>query len=109
MLFFYENCPPHHEKGGVMLTAFVSLKVRRDSVNEVAARLADISGVSEVYSIAGRFDLIAVIRVRDCDDLAEIVTGKLLKFDGILDSETQMAFRVHSKHDLESMFSIGES
>jgi len=92
-----------------MLTAFVSLKVKRDSVNEIASRLAAIDGVSEVYSIAGRFDLTAIIRVRDCDDLADIVTNKLLKFEGILDSETQIAFRVHSKHDLESMFSLGEN
>ncbi|MDR2693126.1 MAG: Lrp/AsnC ligand binding domain-containing protein [Chitinispirillales bacterium] len=92
-----------------MLTAFVSLKVRRDSISEIASQLAAISGVSEVYSIAGRFDLTAIIRVRDCDDLAEIVTNKMLKFEGILDSETQIAFRVHSKHDLESMFSLGEN
>ena len=92
-----------------MLTAFVSLKVKRDSVNEIASQLAAINGVSEVYSIAGRFDLTAIIRVRDCDDLADIVTNKLLKFEGILDSETQIAFRVHSKHDLESMFSLGEN
>jgi len=90
-----------------MLTAFVSLKVQRDKVNEIASQLASINGVSEVYSIAGRFDLTAIIRVRDCDDLAEIVTAKMLKFEGILDSETQIAFRVHSKHDLESMFSLG--
>jgi DNA-binding Lrp family transcriptional regulator len=92
-----------------MLTAFVSLKVRRDSISEIASQLAAINGVSEVYSIAGRFDLTAIIRVRDCDDLAEIVTNKMLKFEGILDSETQIAFRVHSKHDLESMFSLGEN
>ncbi|GBU21187.1 hypothetical protein R80B4_01076 [Fibrobacteres bacterium R8-0-B4] len=92
-----------------MLTAFVSLKVRRDGISEIASQLAAIDGVSEVYSMAGRFDLTAIIRVRDCDDLAEIVTNKMLKFDGILDSETQIAFRVHSKHDLESMFSLGEN
>jgi DNA-binding Lrp family transcriptional regulator len=90
-----------------MLTAFVFLKVKRDRVNEVASELASITGVSEVYSIAGRFDLTAIIRVRDCDDLADIVTNKLLKFDGITDSETQIAFRVHSKHDLDSIFSLG--
>jgi DNA-binding Lrp family transcriptional regulator len=91
-----------------MLTAFVSLKVKRDKVNEIASALAAINGVSEVYSIAGRFDLTAIIRVRDCDDLAEIVTNKMLKFDGITDSETQIAFRVHSKHDLDSIFSLGD-
>ncbi|MDR2727634.1 MAG: Lrp/AsnC ligand binding domain-containing protein [Chitinispirillales bacterium] len=91
-----------------MLTAFVFLKVQRDKVNEIASELAAINGVSEVYSIAGRFDLTAIIRVKDCDDLAEIVTNKMLKFDGILDSETQIAFRVHSKHDIEQMFSLGD-
>jgi len=91
-----------------MLTAFVSLKVKRDKVNELASALAEINGVSEVYSIAGRFDLTAIIRVRDCDDLAEIVTNKMLKFDGIIDSETQIAFRVHSRHDLDSIFSLGD-
>jgi len=91
-----------------MLTAFVSLKVKRDKVNELASALAAINGVSEVYSIAGRFDLTAIIRVRDCDDLADIVTNKMLKFDGIIDSETQIAFRVHSKHDLDSIFSLGD-
>jgi len=92
-----------------MLTAFVSLKVQRDKVNQIASQLASIPGVSEVYSIAGRFDLTAIIRVRDCDDLAEIVTKNMLQIDGITDSETQIAFRVHSRHDLESMFSLGGS
>jgi len=90
-----------------MLTAFVFLKVQRDKVNEIASELAAIDGVSEVYSVAGRFDLTAIIRVKDCDGLAEVVTSKVLKFNGILDSETQIAFRVYSKHDLESMFSLG--
>jgi len=90
-----------------MLTAFVFLKVQRDMVNEIASELAAIDGVSEVYSVAGRFDLTAIIRVKDCDGLAEVVTNKVLKFNGILDSETQIAFRVYSKHDLESMFSLG--
>jgi DNA-binding Lrp family transcriptional regulator len=92
-----------------MLTAFVSLRVRRDSINDIADKLAGIEGVSEVYSMSGHFDIIAIIRVRNCDDLAEIVTNKMLKFEGILDSETQIAFKVNSKHDLESMFSLGEN
>jgi len=90
-----------------MLTAFVSLKVQRDKINQIASQLASIDGISEVYSIAGRFDFTAIIRVRDCDDLADIVTNKMLKIDGITDSETQIAFRVHSKHDLESIFALG--
>ncbi|NLE00133.1 MAG: Lrp/AsnC family transcriptional regulator [Fibrobacter sp.] len=90
-----------------MVTAIVLLKVRRNSVNAIANALADMYGISEVYSVAGKYDLAVVIRVKNNDEMADIVTESLLKIDGILDSETLMAFRVHSKHDLESMFSVG--
>ncbi len=90
-----------------MVTALVLLNVSRDKVNAVAESLADMEGISEVYSIAGRYDLAVIIRARDNDQLAELVTNHMLKVDGILRSETLIAFRVHSRHDLESMFSIG--
>ncbi len=90
-----------------MNTALVLLTVARNKVNTVAERLADMEGITEVYSIAGRYDLAVVIRVKDNEKMAELVTDHLLKVDGILTSETLMAFRVHSRHDLESMFSIG--
>jgi DNA-binding Lrp family transcriptional regulator len=83
------------------------LTVARDKVNSVAETLADMDGITEVYSLAGRYDLAVIIRVRDNDQLAEVVTNHMLKVQGILTSETLMAFRVHSRHDLESMFSIG--
>lgn len=89
-----------------MVHALVLLKVQRDLIDEAANRLAGIEGVSEVYSIAGRYDLAAMIRVKDNEELAGIVTGKMLKVGGILDSETHIAFRVYSRHDLESMFSL---
>lgn len=89
-----------------MLNAIVLFKVERNKINHVANALADIQGVSEVYSVAGRYDLVSIIRVRDHDELAELVTQKILNVEGILDSETLTAFRVHSKHDLESMFSM---
>ena len=76
-------------------------------MNAVAETLADLEGITEVYSLAGRYDLAVVIRVKDNDQLAEVVTNHMLKVDGILTSETLVAFRVHSRHDLESMFSIG--
>jgi DNA-binding Lrp family transcriptional regulator len=60
-----------------------------------------------VYSVGGRYDLVAVIRVKENDDLAELVTNHMLKVEGIADSETLIAFRVFSRHDLESMFSVG--
>jgi DNA-binding Lrp family transcriptional regulator len=90
-----------------MVTAIVALKVDRKRVNEVAQQLADLPAVSEVYSVSGRYDLMAMVRVRDAEALAEVVTGAMLKVDGILDSETMLAFRAYSRHDLEAMFSIG--
>jgi DNA-binding Lrp family transcriptional regulator len=90
-----------------MVTALVLLKVARDKVNSVAETLADMDGITEVYSVAGRYDLTVIIRVKDNDQLAELVTNHMLKVEGILKSETLIAFRVYSRHDLESMFSIG--
>jgi DNA-binding Lrp family transcriptional regulator len=90
-----------------MVTALVLVNVARNKVNAVAETLADMEGISEVYSIAGRYDLAVIIRAKDNDQLAELVTNHMLKVDGILKSETLIAFRVHSRHDLESMFSIG--
>jgi DNA-binding Lrp family transcriptional regulator len=83
------------------------MTVRRDRINTVADELTAIDGVSEVYSVGGRIDLVGIIRARDNDQLADIVTGRMLKVEGILTSETLIAFKVHSRHDLERMFSIG--
>lgn len=90
-----------------MLSAIVLLKTERDKVNEVATQLTEIKGISEVFSVAGRYDLVAILRVPNNDALAELVTDKMLKVTDILDSETLISFKVHSKHDLESMFEIG--
>ncbi len=90
-----------------MVTALVLLNVSRHKVNTIAETLADMAGITEVYSLAGRYDLAVIIRVRDNDQLAELVTQKMLKVEGIVKSETLVAFRVHSRHDLDSMFSIG--
>jgi DNA-binding Lrp family transcriptional regulator len=85
----------------------VLLTTERGMINKVAETLASMKGVSEVYSVGGRFDLVAIIRVKDNDALAELVTNHMLLVEGIKDSETLIAFRVFSRHDLESMFSIG--
>jgi len=90
-----------------MVTALVLLNVERNKVNSVAETLADIDGISEVYSVAGQHDLAVIIRVKDNEQMAELVTNHMLKVEGITKSETLIAFRVHSRHDLESMFSIG--
>lgn len=90
-----------------MVSAVVLLQIERGLINEVAQGLAALKGVSEVYSVAGQYDLVAVIRVPHNDDLAALVTEHMHQFDGILNSETLIAFRAYSQHDLESMFSIG--
>jgi DNA-binding Lrp family transcriptional regulator len=93
--------------GGIMVSALVLLNVSRGAVNEVGQQLAEMDGVSEVYSVGGRFDLVAVIRVKNNEQLALLVTEQMLQVEGITASETLIAFRVFSRHDLEAMFSIG--
>ena len=90
-----------------MITSMVLLNVERNKVNEVAEQLSAMEGITEVYSVAGRYDLVAIVRVKDSEDLSNIVTRHLLKVDGITRSETLIAFRVFSRHDLERMFAIG--
>jgi len=90
-----------------MVTAMVLMEVERDRINEVAERLADTPGVSEVYSVAGRYDLVAMIRVRKNEELADLVTSQLLKVEGIRQTETLIAFRAYSRHDLEAAFALG--
>lgn len=91
-----------------MVTAIVLLTVERERVNTVAETLADLEGISEVYSVAGRYDLAAIIRAPDNEAMADLVTNHMLKIPGIIRSETLVAFRVYSRHDLEAMFSIGQ-
>ena len=76
-------------------------------MNEVATQLAELNGISEVFSVGGRYDLVAILRVRDNEAMADLVTEHMLKVDGIAESETLLAFRAFSRHDLESMFSLG--
>jgi DNA-binding Lrp family transcriptional regulator len=90
-----------------MVSAVVLLKCQRNKINRVAETLASINGISEVFSVAGAYDLVAILRVHSNDALAELVTSEMLQIDGIVDSETLIAFKVFSRHDLESMFEIG--
>jgi DNA-binding Lrp family transcriptional regulator len=90
-----------------MVSAVILLSVEKTRVNEVAEQLVDLPGITEVYSVAGQYDLVAVARVRDNDAIADAVTRQMLKIEGILRSETLIAFRVFSRYDLERIFSIG--
>lgn len=90
-----------------MVSTVVLLNVDPPQINQVAAAVAEFDGVSEVFSVAGRFDLVAIVRVANNDKMAQVVTEKMLSVPGIIRSETLIAFRVFSRHDLENMFSIG--
>jgi DNA-binding Lrp family transcriptional regulator len=90
-----------------MVSAVILLMVEKSKVNEVAGKLVELQGISEVYSVAGHYDLVAIVRVRQNDDIAEAVTNQMLKIDGIQRSETLIAFRAFSRFDLEAMFSVG--
>lgn len=90
-----------------MVTAFVLLNADHGKVNEVADALARMDGVAEVHSVAGRYDLIAILRVRHNEDLADLVTDRIRQLEGIESSETLIGFRVVSRYDLERMFAVG--
>jgi len=90
-----------------MVHAVVLFKVRKARINEVAQELVELDGVSEVYSVAGQYDLVAILRAPNDDRIAGLVTEEMLKIQGVTSSETLMAFRAFSKHDLERLFSVG--
>jgi DNA-binding Lrp family transcriptional regulator len=90
-----------------MVTALVLLSVEHDQTNAVAEKITAIPGVTEVYSVAGRYDLAVIIRVKENDQLAAIVTDQIRRVEGIERSETLIAFRVYSRYDLEQAFSLG--
>jgi DNA-binding Lrp family transcriptional regulator len=83
------------------------ISVETDKIPELAQQLADLDGVSEVYSVAGHADLIAIVRVREFDQIAETIAGRLSKVPGVVHTDTHIAFRAYSRHDLESTFDIG--
>lgn len=89
-----------------MVTAIILINVERHKVNEIAELLAGMREISEVYSVSGNYDLIAIVRVERTDDLAELVTNQLLKIHGIEKTETLFAFKAYSRHDLQAMFSV---
>jgi len=91
----------------MMVTAIILINAERHRINEVAENMQAINGISEVYSVSGKYDLIAIIRVKTNDDLADLVTRQLLTLDGIAKTETMLAFQAYSRHDLEAMFSVG--
>ncbi|BDZ43328.1 transcriptional regulator [Paraoerskovia sediminicola] len=90
-----------------MLTAIVLIDTTPDRIPEVAAAVTAIDGVSEVYSVTGKADLVAMIRVREHSRLADVIADQLSKVDGVVRTETLVAFRAYSDVDLEQAFALG--
>jgi len=90
-----------------VITAIVLVTTQVDRIGDVAEAIADIAGVSEVYSVTGDTDLIAMVRVREHEQLADVIAGTLNKVPGVLSTTTHIAFRAYSRHDLEAAFALG--
>jgi len=90
-----------------VISAIVLIKAEVDRIPEVAGAIAELDHVSEVYSVTGDVDLIAIVRVRHHEELADVIADQLNKVSGILGTQTHIAFRTYSKHDLEAAFSLG--
>jgi DNA-binding Lrp family transcriptional regulator len=90
-----------------VITAIVFIQADVARIPEVATEIAALDGVSEVYSVTGEIDLVALVRVRTHDAIADVVADRLNKVDGVVNTETHIAFRAYSKHDLEAAFALG--
>lgn len=90
-----------------MLTAFILIKSTREGLAHLGAELADVDGIAEVYTVTGEWDFIAIARVREHDQLAQVVTKHLTKLRNIKRTQTMVAFQQFSAHDLEAMFGLG--
>jgi DNA-binding Lrp family transcriptional regulator len=89
-----------------MITAIIVMNVKRERVNDIAEQLASMAEISEVYSVTGNYDLVALVRAENNDALAKLVTEQLVKVDGIEKTDTMLAFKAYSRHDLDAMFTI---
>jgi DNA-binding Lrp family transcriptional regulator len=90
-----------------VITAIVLIQAEVDRIPEVAESLAELDGVSEVYSVTGEIDLIAIVRVRRHEELADVIADRVGKVQGVRHSATHIAFRTYSQHDLEAAFALG--
>ena len=91
-----------------MTHAIVLIQAEGPALSTLGGELADIEGVAEAYSVTGEWDFVAILRLREQDQLAQVVTGKLSQLAGVRRTQTMVAFEVYSRHDLEAMFSVGQ-
>lgn len=90
-----------------MITAIVLVETDPDRIPEAAAQIAEIDGVSEVYSVTGDVDLVAMVRVREHESLADVIADKVSKVSGVRATRTYISFRTYSRHDLDAAFDLG--
>jgi DNA-binding Lrp family transcriptional regulator len=90
-----------------MITAIVLINTAQGRTPEIAQALIELAGVTEAYSVAGQYDLVAIVRVRHHDDLADLIAGQLQKIPGIEATNTLIAFRAYSQRDLEALWDVG--
>jgi DNA-binding Lrp family transcriptional regulator len=91
-----------------MTNAVVLIEAERDALSTLGGELADIEGVAEAYSVTGDWDFVAIVRVPDHEQLADVVTGGISGLAGVTRTQTMVAFAAFSRHDLEALFAIGE-
>ncbi len=91
-----------------MTHAIVLIQAERSALATLGGELADIEGVAEAYSVTGDWDFVAILRLREPDELARVVTGKISQLSGVVRTSTMVAFEVYSRHDLEALFSVGQ-
>ena len=94
-------------EGFNVITAFVLIKTDAARIPETAEEISSIEGISEVYSVTGEWDLIAVARVHRHEDLADVIADRLSKVPAVVHTTTHIAFRAYSQHDLDAAFSLG--
>ena len=90
-----------------MVTAIVMIKAETSRIPELANQITEMAGVQEVFSVAGRIDLIAIVKVARNEDLADVISDKMRHLEGIVETETMIAFRAYSKKELEAGFELG--
>jgi DNA-binding Lrp family transcriptional regulator len=105
--FQYDDRTLFEAEQGIMVTAIVLIQTRHGRTKDVAEALAAFPEISEVYSVGGSYDVVALVRVKQNEDIADMVTERMVKVEGIERTETMIAFKTYSRHDLENVFSLG--
>jgi DNA-binding Lrp family transcriptional regulator len=91
-----------------VIHAIVLIQAEQSALATLGGELADIEGVAEAYSVTGEWDFVAILRLREPDQLARVVTDQMSRLAGVRRTQTMVAFEAYSRHDLEALFSVGQ-